>query len=864
MKRIVAGILAHVDAGKTTLSEALLYATGQVRKLGRVDHGDAFLDTDAMERQRGITIFTEPAVIATPDLTITLLDTPGHVDFSAETERTLAVLDYAILVISGADGIQGHTETLWRLLNRYQVPTFVFVNKMDAPGADKTQLLAQLKKRFSDGCVDFTEPIDGERMEEIAMQNETAMDAYLDTETVPDETIRAMIARRELFPCYFGSALKMDGIEQFVAGFERFAQEPQYNDEFGARIYKVSHDAQGNRLTWLKVTGGELKAKMMLSGTAHAGDADAVAEDGQWHEKADQVRVYSGAKSTTVDTVPAGTICAVTGLTQTFPGEGLGMERDAGSPVLQPVLTYTLEPGECDIHKCLVALRELEDEDPLLHVVWQSRLEEVHLQLMGAVQLEIIQQIMHDRFGLDVTFGPGSILYKETIAAPIEGIGHFEPLRHYAETHVLLEPLPQDSGMAYATVCSEDVLDRNWQRLILTHLAEKCHRGVLTGAPLTDVKITLLAGRAHVKHTEGGDFRQATWRAVRQGLMQAESVLLEPYYAFRIEIPAEQIGRAISDVRLMSGTFSSPETHGDMAVLTGRAPVATMRDYPAEVAAYTRGRGRISCSVAGYDTCHNAQEVIAESGYDPTRDLDNTPDSVFCAHGAGTVIPWDRVRDYMHIDTGFGKAETQTPPPAPRMFRRRFDLDDRELEEILQREFGPIRRSQYAAPVRNAAPGADETERAELFHPRRERVIVDGYNVIFAWDELRALADSGHIDAARERLMDALSNYAAFTRREVVVVFDGYRVPGGQGEKFDRSGLHVVFTRQGETADAYMEKLADEIGKNESVRVVTSDALIQLTALRAGVLRMSAREFRQELAQVAQQLEAAIRDINGR
>ena len=864
MKRIVAGILAHVDAGKTTLSEALLYATGQVRKLGRVDHGDAFLDTDAMERQRGITIFTEPAVIATPDLTITLLDTPGHVDFSAETERTLAVLDYAVLVISGADGIQGHTETLWRLLNRYQVPTFVFVNKMDAPGADKTQLLAQLKKRFSDGCVDFTEPIDGERMEEIAMQNETAMDAYLDTETVPDETIRAMIARRELFPCYFGSALKMDGIEQFVAGFERFAQEPQYNGEFGARIYKVSHDAQGNRLTWLKVTGGELKAKMMLSGTAHAGDADAVAEDGQWHEKADQVRVYSGAKSTTVDTVPAGTICAVTGLTQTFPGEGLGMERDAGSPVLQPVLTYTLEPGECDIHKCLVALRELEDEDPLLHVVWQSRLEEVHLQLMGAVQLEIIQQIMHDRFGLDVTFGPGSILYKETIAAPIEGIGHFEPLRHYAETHVLLEPLPQGSGMAYATVCSEDVLDRNWQRLILTHLAEKCHRGVLTGAPLTDVKITLLAGRAHVKHTEGGDFRQATWRAVRQGLMQAESVLLEPYYAFRIEVPAEQIGRAISDVRLMSGTFSSPETHGDMAVLTGRAPVATMRDYPAEVAAYTRGRGRISCSVAGYDTCHNAQEVIAESGYDPTRDLDNTPDSVFCAHGAGTVIPWDRVRDYMHIDTGFGKAETQTPPPAPRMFRRRFDLDDRELEEILQREFGPIRRSQYAAPVRNAAPGADETERAELFHPRRERVIVDGYNVIFAWDELRALADSGHIDAARERLMDALSNYAAFTRREVVVVFDGYRVPGGQGEKFDRSGLHVVFTRQGETADAYMEKLADEIGKNESVRVVTSDALIQLTALRAGMLRMSAREFRQELAQVAQQLEAAIRDINGR
>ena len=470
---------------------------------------------------------------------------------------------------------------------------------------------------------------------------------------------------------------------------------------------------------------------------------------------------------------------------------------------------------------------------------------------------------LRERFDVDVQVDSGRILYQETIAAPVEGVGHFEPLRHYAEVHLLLEPAERGTGLTFDTSCSEDVLDRNWQRLILTHLAEKCHRGVLTGAPLTDVKITLLAGRAHVKHTEGGDFRQATWRAVRQGLMQAESVLLEPYYAFRMEVPAEQIGRAISDVRLMCGTFSSPETHGDMAVLTGRAPVSTMRDYPAEVAAYTRGRGRISCTVAGYDTCHNAQEVIAESGYEPTRDLDNTPDSVFCAHGAGTVIPWDRVREYMHLDTGFGK-EQPAPEDTPRMFRRRFDLDDRELEQILQREFGPIRRAQYAAPVRNAAPGADETERAELFHPRRERVIVDGYNVIFAWDELRALADSGHIDAARERLMDALSNYAAFTRREVVVVFDGYRVPGGQGEKFDRSGLHVVFTRQGETADAYMEKLADEIGKNDSVRVVTSDALIQLTALRAGVLRMSAREFRQELAQVAQQLEAAIRDLNGR
>ena len=672
MKRIVAGILAHVDAGKTTLSEALLYATGQVRKLGRVDHGDAFLDTDAMERQRGITIFTEPAVIATPDLTITLLDTPGHVDFSAETERTLAVLDYAILVISGADGIQGHTETLWRLLNRYQVPTFVFVNKMDSPGADKTQLLAQLKKRFSDGCVDFTEPIDGERMEEIAMQNETAMDAYLDTETVPDETIRAMIARRELFPCYFGSALKMDGIEQFVAGFERFAQEPQYNGEFGARIYKVSHDAQGNRLTWLKVTGGELKAKMMLSGTAHAGDADAVAEDGQWHEKADQVRVYSGAKSTTVDTVPAGTICAVTGLTQTFPGEGLGMERDAGSPVLQPVLTYTLEPGECDIHKCLVALRELEDEDPLLHVVWQSRLEEVHLQLMGAVQLEIIQQTLHDRFGLDVSFGPGSILYRETITAPIEGAGHFEPLRHYAEAHILLEPGEPGSGVTVASALSENDLDRNWQRLILTHLTEREHLGVLVGAPLTDIKMTLVAGRAHLKHTEGGDFRQATYRAIRQGLMEARAGvsgrpetpvesrpdtagegncrLLEPWYRFRLEVPADMIGRAMSDIQRMAGTFESPVTDGEYAVIEGEAPVSEMRDYAMDVNQYTHGHGRFSATFGGYKPCHDAEQVIAAAAYDPEADLDNTPDSVFCAHGAGYPVKWYKVPEFAHVD----------------------------------------------------------------------------------------------------------------------------------------------------------------------------------------------------------------------
>lgn len=662
MKRIVTGILAHVDAGKTTLSEALLYTTGNVRKLGRVDHGDAFLDTNTMERQRGITIFTEPAIITTPNLTLTLLDTPGHVDFSAEMERTLAVLDYAILVISGADGIQGHTETLWRLLKRYNVPTFIFINKMDAPAADKTKLLNQLKKRFSDGCIDFTGAHDdnaalADVMEDIAMQSETAMELYLESGTIQDETIREMIADRVLFPCFFGSALKMDGIDEFVAEFERYVREPEYDTEFGARIYKVSHDVQGNRLTWLKVTGGEFKAKTMLSGTARVGadlGESKIDDDGMWHEKADQVRVYSGAKFTTVDSVVAGTVCAVTGLTRTFPGAGLGKEPDGVNPVLQPVLTYTLLPGECDIHACLVALRELEDEDPLLHVVWQPHLEEVHLQLMGAVQLEVIQQMMHDRFGLDVSFGPGGILYKETIAHPVEGVGHFEPLRHYAETHVLLEPLPAGSGMRFASVCSEDVLDRNWQRLILQHCQEREHLGVLTGSPITDMKITLLVGRAHLKHTEGGDFRQATYRAIRQGLMEAKERgdcrVLEPWYGFCLEVPQDMVGHAMADIQRMSGSFDTPSGDGEYMVLEGEAPVAQMRDYAMDVNAYTHGRGHLSCVFAGYRPCHNADEVIEQSAYEPESDLENTPDSVFCAHGAGYPVKWYKVPEFMHLD----------------------------------------------------------------------------------------------------------------------------------------------------------------------------------------------------------------------
>lgn len=700
MKRIVTGILAHVDAGKTTLSEALLYKTGQLRKLGRVDHGDAFLDTNAMERARGITIFTEPAIIQTNDTTLTLLDTPGHVDFSAETERTIRVLDYAILVISATDGIQGHTETLWRLLTRYNVPTILFINKMDAPGANTTHTLNQLKHRFHDGCIDFTTPALADTMESIAMQSEQAMDEYLSAGTVTTATIRNMIERRELFPCFFGSALKMEGIDEFIHGFATYTQEPQYAGEFGARVYKISHDAQGNRLTWLKVTGGELHAKAMLGG----GSGELA-----WSEKADQIRVYSGAKYSTVESVPAGTVCAVTGLTRTFPGEGLGREHSAESPILQPVLTYTLLPGDNDTHKCLLALRELEDEDPLLHVVWHTRLQEIHLQLMGAVQLEIIQQMMHDRFGLDVEFGPGAILYKETITEPVEGMGHYEPLRHYAEAHVLLEPLPAGSGMQYATDCSEDILDRNWQRLILSHFQEREHLGVLTGSPITDIRLTLLTGRAHLKHTEGGDFRQATYRAIRQGLMEARAGvpdetgafdvaqrfagdgddhdiktgnadgagsadtdntdtidetpqcriqgmgncrLLEPWYRFRLEVPQDMLGRAMSDIQRMSGEFDPPQNDadGEYAVLNGTAPVSEMRDYAMDVNAYTHGRGHLSCTFAGYRPCHDAETVIKQTNYNPESDLDHTPDSVFCAHGAGYPVKWYKVPEFMHLD----------------------------------------------------------------------------------------------------------------------------------------------------------------------------------------------------------------------
>lgn len=643
MKRIVTGIVAHVDAGKTTLSEALLYATGTTRRLGRVDHGDAFLDTDAMERARGITIYTEPAVMRVGEAELTILDTPGHVDFSAETERTLQALDYAILVVSAADGVQGHTLTLWRLLRRYHVPVFVFVNKMDAPGADRARILEQLHARCSDACIDFTAAADAlseRQLDALAMQSEAAMDEYLETGGIDVRTVRALIADGAAVPVYFGSALKMQGISEFVEGFAFFTREPHYTAEFGACVFKISHDRQGNRLSWIKVTGGELTAKMMLP---EAGGA----------EKVDQVRVYSGAKFTTVESVPAGTVCAVTGPAHTFPGEGLGAARNAAQPVLRPVLTYTLLPGGNDMHACLQALRELEDEEPLLHVVWQERLQEAHVQLMGTVQLEIIEQLVHDRFGLDIAFGPGSILYAETITAPGEGVGHFEPLRHYAEVHVLIEPLERGSGLEFATDVSEDELDRNWQRLIMQHLQETEHPGVLIGAPITDMRLTLIGGRGHLKHTEGGDFRQATYRAVRQGLMEAReaghAVLLEPWYRFRLELPQEMLGRALSDVQRMGGESAAPQIADGIAVVEGAAPVSEMRDYAMDVNAYTHGEGRLALMFGGYRECHDEQTVVEAADYDPEADLEHTPDSVFCAHGAGYTVKWYKVPEFCHV-----------------------------------------------------------------------------------------------------------------------------------------------------------------------------------------------------------------------
>ena len=845
MKKTVIGILAHVDAGKTTLSEALLYTAGQLKKLGRVDNKSAFLDNYELERRRGITIFSKQAVLRTENTEITLLDTPGHIDFSSEAERTLQVQDYAVLVISARDGVQPHTETLWRLLLRYNVPVFIFVNKMDLEGSDKNRVLAELKKHLSENCADFTAS-DDEICENAAFCNEKLMEKYIEEGSLSDVEIAKAIRERNIFPCWFGSALKLDGVAEFIEGLEKYTLQTEYGPEFGARVFKIARDPQGNRLTYMKITGGSLKARSIVSYMPKGSEE-------QIEEKVNMLRIYSGEKFESSDTVQAGGICAVLGLSATYPGQGIGFEKELLKPMLEPVLTYrVILPKDISSVEFLPKLKQIEEEDPQL-LVSSNAAGEIYVHLMGEIQAEVLKSLVEDRFGVSVDFDSGSVIYKETVAAPVEGVGHFEPLRHYAEVHLLIEPGEPESGITVNSLCREEVLGKNWQRLILTHILEKTHSGVLIGAPLADVKITLVAGRAHIKHTEGGDFRQATYRALRQGLMKAKNVLLEPYYAFRLEIPAEQLGRAINDIRIMDGKISSPESNGITAVINGRAPVSEMRSYAKDVMAYTKGKGKLSLFSDGYAPCHNAEKVIDAAKYNPESDIANTPDSVFCSHGAGINVKWYDVEKYMHVTSGMDVETGDKIPsmPNPKLLKRNLNIDDKELEAIMEREFGPIRRRQYSEAVLDTPKTAHAAER------KKEYIIVDGYNLIFAWDGLAALAKD-NFDAARHILTDILCNYRGYTKCELVLVFDGYKVKGNAGEKSDYNGIHLVYTKENETGDMYIEKLVEEVGKNYSVRVVTSDNLIQVSALRAGVLRMPAREFIKEIERVNDQIKEII------
>ena len=840
-RRLVLGIFAQVDAGKTTLSEALLYKTGALRTLGRVDHGDAHLDTHELERARGITIFSKQARFETERLAVTLLDTPGHADFAPEAERVMPVIDCALLLVSGTDGVQGHTLTLWRLLQHYGVPVVLFFNKMDLPGADRAALLADARTALSDRCAALDDA------ESVALSSEALLEHFLNTGALDDALAADAVAKRELFPCLFGSARQLDGIDELLRALECLAPVPVYPAELSARVYQIAHDPQGNRLTFLKVTGGTLAVRSAVR--CHRPDGEPL------EAKVTQLRLYSGAEFEAVQQVPAGDVCAALGLSGLLAGDTLGDAAPDRGAALEPVMSYCIRlPADLDPQLALPKLRLLEEEEPQLRMVWDARLREIRVQLMGAVQLEILQSLIRIRFGWDVTFDTGRISYRETIAAPVEGVGHFEPLRHYAEVHLILAPLPQGSGLVFDTVCSEDVLDRNWQRLILTHLQEKQHLGVLTGSPVTDLRITLAAGRAHLKHTEGGDFRQATYRAVRQGLMKAESILLEPYYAFRLTVPPEQIGRAISDIRAKSGSFDPPvETPGG-TLLQGRAPVSELRDYARDVAAYTRGRGRLSCEVAGYFPCHNTEAVVAALAYDPAADLENTPDSVFCSHGAGITIPWDQVEENMHLESVLRPKPAAAPAAAPRVRTQNLDLDEKELQRIIEREFGPQKTPLYRPPAAKA-------EAAVTLPPRRkEYLIVDGYNMIFAWDGLREQAGYD-LSGARERLLDLLSNYCGFHPCELIVVFDSYRVRGGTGSRSSHNNLRVVYTQEDESADLYIETLVGKIGKNYAVRVATSDALIQLSALRSGVLRVSAAELERELERTNGEIAAVLRRL---
>ena len=876
-KQITMGILAHVDAGKTTLSEGILYTCKAIRKLGRVDHQDAFLDTNTLERNRGITIFSKQAECTLGEFGITLLDTPGHVDFSAEMERTLQVLDYGILVISGADGVQGHTETLWRLLSRYQIPVFLFINKMDQPGTDRETLLVELKEKLDTNCVDFSADQTSEDWkEQVAVCDEQVMEAYLEGEEISRVQIQKMVRERKLFPCYFGSALKLTGVKGFLEDLKLRIRESSYPESFGAKIYKITRDSQGERLSHMKITGGALKVKSVLS-NGKPGESG----EGIWQEKVNQIRIYSGEKYTMVSEVKAGTVCAVTGLTATYPGQGLGSEQASDMPVLEPVLSYRIGlPEEVNVHQALLQLRQLEEEEPLLHIVWNGTLGEIYAQVMGEVQIEILKSLIKERFGMTVTFDEGNIVYKETILEPVEGIGHFEPLRHYAEVHLLLEPGETGSGLTFATDCSEDVLDRNWQRLILTHLEEREHKGVLLGAPITDMKITLLTGRAHIKHTEGGDFRQATYRAVRQGLRKAKSQLLEPYYEFRLEVPSEQVGRSMTDIQKMLGEFDPPKTEGEMTVLTGSAPVVTMRDYQKEVISYTSGRGRLSCTLKGYYPCHNQEEVVEAVGYDPEADLENPTGSVFCAHGAGFVVNWDQVEDYMHVESGWNApAGQETKPEKPvtaknwKEENEKYLATEKELEEIFERTYGPIRKLGEEPPAGRSVKGWKKSRRDPLEgygkstsdykqkktpDGEKEYLLVDGYNIIFAWEDLKELA-AVNIDGAREKLMDILCNYQGFKKSTLILVFDAYKVKGNPGSVETYHNIHVVYTKEAETADQYIEKTVHEIGRKYRVTVATSDQLEQVIILGQGGQRMSARELLEDVIEVSHQIRETAR-----
>ncbi len=854
-REICLALVAHVDAGKTTLSESLLYKSGKLKKPGRVDKQDTFLDHHELERARGITIFSKQAVFTLGDKQVTLLDTPGHVDFSAEMERTLQVLDYAVLIISGADGVQGHTLTLWKLLRRYQIPVFLFVNKMDQEICDQESILLELKQRLDDRCTDFSTDHSAESfLENIAMCEEELLERYLEDGKVSKEDICRLIAKRQVFPCYFGSALKQEGIEDFLQGLSDYMVCPAYGDAFGAKVFKITRDEQGNRLTWLRVTGGSLKVKAQLSGQG---------EDGAWEEKVNQIRIYSGTKYERVSEACAGMVCAVTGLTKTRPGEGLGAEPASDLPVLEPVLTYQIQlPRGCDPKQMYLKLKALEEEEPELHIRWEEALQEIQIQLMGEVQIEVLKVLIQERFDVAVDFGEGQIVYKETIADPVIGVGHFEPLRHYAEVHLLLEPGEPGSGIQCLTACSEDMLDKNWQRLILTHLEEREHRGVLTGAAVTDLKITLIAGKAHLKHTEGGDFRQATYRAVRQGLMQAKSVLLEPYYEFRLEVSSDLVGRAMSDVEKMHGSFTSPQLEGDRSILAGTAPVSSMRNYHQEVTAYTKGKGRLFCSLKGYMPCYQQEEIVEQIGYDPEADLAHTPDSVFCYHGAGTVIPWYEVFSHMHLENVLlKKSQTEEEYQQPVRSRKEHSAaggiqEEKELQEIFERTFGKSKRSVEQTQVRRTVFHVKEETHAGPYRPkerRKEYLLVDGYNVIFAWKELKELAKV-NIDSARGKLMDVMCNYQGFRRCQVILVFDAYRVEGHTEEVIKYHNIHVVYTKEAETADQYIERAAHEMGKRYQVTVATSDGLEQIIIRGQGCAMMSARELKEEIERINQEI----------